>query len=120
MAQGLDLGPLAPLIGEWKTVKDGIDVAAGRTDSAVGEGGPAVESFYEIRTFEVAGDAVNASDQHLTAVYYKAKVFRKRDDAKFHDQRGYLLYDKKIIGYTTLSVYLVESVLSRKAKPAVK
>jgi hypothetical protein len=95
LAQDLDLGPLAPLIGKWKTVDDGVDMAPGRTDSDVGEGGPAVEPFYETRTFEVAATAVNASDQSLTAVYYKAEVFRRRDDAKFHDQRGYLLYDKK-------------------------
>ncbi|WP_269321098.1 heme-binding beta-barrel domain-containing protein [Thalassolituus oleivorans] len=28
-------------------------------------------------------------------MYYKQEVFRQRDDAKFHDQRGYLIYDKK-------------------------
>ncbi len=95
LAQDLDLGPLAPLIGKWKTVEPGVDVAPGRTDSTVGEGSPAVEPFYEIRTFEVAADAVNASDQYLVAIYYKQEVFRKRDDAKFHDQRGYLIYDKK-------------------------
>ncbi|WP_339674043.1 heme-binding beta-barrel domain-containing protein [Dasania marina] len=95
LAKDFDLGPLAPLIGKWKTVESGIDLAPGRTDSTVGEGSPAVEPFYEIRTFEVAADAVNASDQYLVAIYYKQEVFRKRDDAKFHDQRGYLIYDKK-------------------------
>jgi len=95
LAQDLDLGPLAPLIGQWKTVEPGVDMAPGRTGSTVGEGGPAVEQFYEIRTFEVAADAVNASDQYLVAIYYKQEVFRTRDDAKFHDQRGYLIYDKK-------------------------
>jgi hypothetical protein len=94
-AQDLDLGPLAPLIGKWKTAEPGVDVAPGRTSSTVGEGLPAVEAFYETRTFEVAADAVNASDQYLVAVYYKQEVFRKRDDAKFHDQRGYLIYDRK-------------------------
>ena len=45
LAQDLDLGPLAPLIGKWKTVEPGVDVAPGRTDSTVGEGSPAVEPF---------------------------------------------------------------------------
>jgi hypothetical protein len=95
MAAEPDFGPLQPLIGTWKTVNPGVDVAPGRTGSAVGEGGQAVEPFYEIRTFEPAADAVNASDQSLVAIYYKQEVFRQRDDAKFHDQRGYLIYDKK-------------------------
>jgi len=95
IAQDVDFGPLQPLIGTWKTVNPGVDVAPGRTDSAVGQGGPAVEPFYEIRTFEAAADAVNASEQSLVAIYYKQEVFRQRDDAKFHDQRGYLIYDKK-------------------------
>jgi hypothetical protein len=94
-AQDLDLGPLAPLIGKWKTIDSGVDMAPGRKDSTVGKGGPAVEPFYEIRTFEVSADAVNASEQSLVAIYYKQEVFRQRDDAKFHDQRGYLIYDKK-------------------------
>lgn len=95
LAQELDLGPLAPLIGKWKTLEPGVDVAPGRTGSIVGKGAPSAEPFYETRTFEVAADAVNASDQYLVAIYYKQEVFRKRDDAKFHDQRGYLIYDKK-------------------------
>ena len=94
-AQDMDLGPLAPLVGTWKSVNPGVDVAPGRTGSKVGEGAPSVEPFYEIRTFELAADAVNASRQNLVALYYKQEVFRERDNAKFHDQRGYLIYDKK-------------------------
>ncbi len=90
-----DFGPLQPLIGSWKSVNPGVDVAPGRTDSPVGQGGPAIEPFYEIRTFEAAADAVNASKQSLVAIYYKQEVFRQRDNAKFHDQRGYLIYDKE-------------------------
>ncbi|SEG81054.1 heme-binding beta-barrel domain-containing protein [Marinobacterium lutimaris] len=93
-AAEVDLGPLAPLIGTWKTQDTGVDVAPGKADSTVGKGAPAVEPFYEVRTFEVAADATNASDQNLIAVYYKQEVFRKKDDVKFHDQRGYLIYDK--------------------------
>ncbi|WP_299201348.1 heme-binding beta-barrel domain-containing protein [uncultured Amphritea sp.] len=95
IAQDVDFGPLQPLIGTWKSVTPGVDIAPGRTGSAVGEGGKAIEPYYEVRTFEAAADAVNASDQSLVAIYYKQEVFRQRDDAKFHDQRGYLIYDKK-------------------------
>jgi len=41
----------------------------------------------------------------ITALYYKQEVFRKRDNGKFHDQRGYLIYDKKIKWYITLSAF---------------
>lgn len=92
----LDFGPLESLIGTWKTVDSGgVDVAPGQNGSNVGRGGPAVEPFYEVITFKPEADATNASEQYLTAIYYEQEVFRKRDDGKFHDQRGYLLYDKK-------------------------
>ena len=95
VVNGFDFGPLAPLVGTWKTSAASLDVAPGRVGSAVGKGGPAVSPFYEIRTFEVAADATNASEQYLVSLYYKQEVFRKSDDSKFHDQRGYLTYDKK-------------------------
>ncbi|MBL4910270.1 MAG: FABP family protein [Alteromonadaceae bacterium] len=95
IVNGLDFGPLAPLVGTWKTSASSIDVSPGRINSSVGKGGPAVSPFYEIRTFEVAADATNASEQYLVALYYKQEVFRKSDNSKFHDQRGYLIYDKK-------------------------
>ncbi|MNH06897.1 hypothetical protein D3C79_662760 [compost metagenome] len=93
---GLDFGPLASLAGTWKSVEaGGVDVAPGQEGSKAGKGGPAVEPYYEVMTFEPAADAKNASDQYLVAMYYKQEVFRKRDNGKFHDQRGYLIYDKK-------------------------
>lgn len=96
MVNGLDFGPLAHLAGTWKSVDaGGVDVAPGQEGSKVGKGGPAVEPYYETITFEPAADAKNASDQYLVAMYYKQEVFRKRDNGKFHDQRGYLIYDKK-------------------------
>ncbi len=92
---GLDFGPLAQLVGTWQsTEQGGTDLAPGQAGSAVGKGGAAVEPFYEVLTFEVAADATNASDQHLVALYYKQEVYKKSTDAKFHDQRGYLIYDK--------------------------
>ncbi|MFP3569651.1 heme-binding beta-barrel domain-containing protein [Paraburkholderia sp. SIMBA_030] len=93
---GMDFGPLAKFAGTWKTVAPGgVDVAPGQTGSKVGKGEPAIEPYYETLSFEPAADAKNASDQYLAAMYYKLEVFRKRDNRKFHDQRGYLLYDKK-------------------------
>ena len=96
VVNGLDFGPLAKLIGEWKTAESGgVDLAPGQEGSKTGKGNPAVEPFYETITYEPAADAKNASGQYLTAIYYKQEVFRKRDDVKFHDQRGYLIYDKE-------------------------
>jgi hypothetical protein len=93
---GMDFGPLAQLAGTWKTAPSGgQDVAPGKEDSKVGKGGQAVEAYYETYTFEPAADDTNASNQYLVAMYYKQEVFRKRDNKKFHDQRGYLQYDKK-------------------------
>ncbi len=93
---GLDFGPLAKLAGEWKTVEaGGVDIAPGQEGSAVGKGNPSIEPLYEVFTFEPAADATNASEQYVVAMYYKQEVFRKKDDSKFHDQRGYLIYDKE-------------------------
>lgn len=96
LINGLDYGPLAKLEGTWKTVPgQGIDVAPAQDTNPLGKGAPAVEPFYETITFEPAADATNASEQYLVAMYYKQEVFRTRDNGKFHDQRGYLIYDKK-------------------------
>tara|TARA_Y100000588_G_scaffold223788_1_gene237780 strand:- start:938 stop:1558 length:621 start_codon:yes stop_codon:yes gene_type:complete len=93
---GMDFGPLAKLVGTWKSVEaGGIDVSPGQEGTDVGAGGPAVTPFYEVMTFKVAADATNASDQYLVALYYKQEVFRKADDSKFHDQRGYFIYDQE-------------------------
>ncbi|WP_153100859.1 heme-binding beta-barrel domain-containing protein [Paraburkholderia hayleyella] len=93
---GMDFGPLAKLAGTWKVVDSGgVDLAPGQTGSNVGKGGSAVEPYDEVWTFEPAADATNASDQYLVAMYFKQEAFRKKDKKKFHDQRGYLIYDKK-------------------------
>ncbi|MBB5374111.1 heme-binding beta-barrel domain-containing protein [Acidocella aromatica] len=92
---GLDYGPLASLVGTWKSdATGGVDIAPGREGSKVGKGGVAVEPSYETITFTPAGDATNASDQHLAAMFYHQQVFRKSDNKQFHDQIGYLIYDK--------------------------
>ncbi|WP_261817084.1 FABP family protein [Vibrio gallicus] len=92
---GLDFGPLAQLVGHWESnASGGVDISPAQTGTPQGEGAPAITPFYEKMTFEVAADAVNASEQTLVALYYKQEVFRKIDDTKFHDQRGYLIYDR--------------------------
>ena len=93
---GLDYGPLVGLIGTWKSAPNGgVDVATGQVGSKVGKGKPAVSPYYETITYTPAGGVVNASEQHLTALYYRQQVFAKSDNKQFHDQTGYLIYDKK-------------------------
>jgi hypothetical protein len=93
---GLDYGPLVGLIGTWKSAPNGgVDVAPGQAGSTVGKGKPAVSPYYETITYTPAGGAVNASDQNLAALYYRQQVFAKSDNKQFHDQTGYLIYDKK-------------------------
>ncbi|WP_197276859.1 MULTISPECIES: hypothetical protein [unclassified Pseudoalteromonas] len=90
----LELGPLKPLIGSCKSAPTGgFDMTPGQEGSKAGKGGPAVEAYFETITFEVAADTTNASDQYLTAVYCKQEVFKKSTGNKFHDQRGYFIYD---------------------------
>src|SRR5450759_3200153 len=92
---GVDYGPLVGLIGTWKSAPNGgVDVAPGQVGSPVGPGGPAVSPYYETITYTPAGEAVNASEQHLAALYYRQQVFTKSDNKQFHDQTGYLIYDK--------------------------
>src|SRR5674476_858439 len=93
---GIDYGPLVGLIGTWKSAPDGgVDVAPGQTGSTVGKGGSAVSPYYETITYTAAVEVVNASEQHLAALYYRQQVFAKIDNKQFHDQTGYLIYDKK-------------------------
>src|ERR1035437_3082947 len=92
---GLDYGPLCGVIGTWKSAPHGgVDVAPGQAGSEGGKGTPAVSPFSETITYTPAGGAVNASDQHLAALYYRQQVFAKSDGKQFHDQTGYLIYDK--------------------------
>src|SRR5664279_4124876 len=94
---GLDYGPLVGLVGTWKSAPNGgvgVDVAPGQAGSTVGKGNPAVSPYYETIKYTPAGDAVNASEQHLAALYYRQQVFAKIDNKQFHDQTGYLIYDK--------------------------
>jgi hypothetical protein len=93
---GVNYGPLVGLIGTWKSAPNGgVDVAPGQAGSTVGKGKRAVSPYYETITYTPAGEAVNASEQHLAALYYRQQVFAKSNNKQFHDQTGYLIYDKK-------------------------
>ncbi len=82
---GVNYGPLAPLIGEWRGDK-GMDVAP-EPDGA--EQNP----YYERITFEAIGDVTNAERQTLSALRYHQVVSRKSDDGVFHNETGYWLWD---------------------------
>ncbi|MGF6606247.1 hypothetical protein OKW45_001147 [Paraburkholderia sp. WSM4175] len=44
----MDFGPLAKLVGTWRTIATGgVDVAPGHVGSKVGTGNPAMEPYYE-------------------------------------------------------------------------
>ena len=88
-------GPLAALIGTWKTDPyKGLDVAPGQTGSDVGRGGKAVSPFYETITFTPSVPVTNNSVQNLIAVSYHQAVYRTTNHHHFHDQIGYLIWDK--------------------------
>ena len=83
--EGVNYGPLAALIGVWKGDK-GID----RAPEPDGE---ERNPYYEVLTFEAAGDVTNAEEQTLAIVHYKQVVSRKSNDEVFHHQVGYWLWD---------------------------
>jgi hypothetical protein len=90
-----DYGPLAALIGTWKTIPSkGLDVAPGQTGSQVGKGGKAVSPFYETITFTPSIPVTNDSVQNLVSVFYHQAVYRTTNNHHFHDQIGYLTWDK--------------------------
>lgn len=85
-------GPLQGLIGTWKGDR-GLDIAP--EPDGVEE-----SPYYEIITFEGAGDLSNAEKQKLLIVRYHQEVFRKSNDEQFHDQFGYLTWDPATDGIT--------------------
>ncbi|GAA5317002.1 MAG: heme-binding beta-barrel domain-containing protein [Candidatus Pelagadaptatus aseana] len=85
MNDEVDYGPLAGLIGTWKGDR-GVDIAP-EPD------GTERNPFYEVITFEAAGDVDNAEEQELAVVRYHQQVFRSSNDKQFHDQVGYWTWD---------------------------
>ena len=91
-----DYGPLAQLIGTWETVNpNGLDVAPGQAGTSVGAGGRAVSPFYEIITFKPSIPITNDSVENVVSLSYHEAVYRRTNHHWFHDQRGYLIYDKQ-------------------------
>jgi hypothetical protein len=85
MADDIDYGPIAGLIGSWKGDK-GLDVSPepdGREENP----------YWETIDFEAAGDVTNAESQTLAIVRYHQVVRRKSNDEVFHDQVGYWMWD---------------------------
>ena len=78
-------GPLEGLIGTWEGNR-GMDIAP---ESDGIEENP----YYETIVFEAGGDLKNAEEQTLMVVPYRQIVKRKSNDAVFHDQCGYWLWD---------------------------
>lgn len=93
---GVDYGILSKMVGHWSTeAGKGMDVAPARKGTKTGAGNPAMSPFYETLTVKPAADSVNASKEKVVALSYVLQVYRTSDHKKFHDQRGYLIYDKK-------------------------
>ncbi len=78
---GVDYGPLAGLVGEWRG-DAGMDVAPEPE-------GDAQSPFYETIIFEACGDVDNAEQQRLAIVRYHQVVSRKANEKVFHKETGY-------------------------------
>lgn len=83
---GIDYGPLYPLIGKWIGEK-GLDNAPDANAE------PDLSSFTDELTFTVAGAAENAEEQQLVAVKYHHVVRKKENGLIFHDQIGHWIYE---------------------------
>lgn len=81
----INYGPLTRLIGVWKGSK-GMDVAP---EPAGAENNP----YHETISFTAIGDVTNAESQVLAAIHYRQLVQRKSNDAVFHDETGYWMWD---------------------------
>lgn len=83
---GVDYGPLAGLVGEWKGDKG--------TDIAPAPGGARQEiPYFETITFQALGNAKNANSQVLSVLFYTQVVSRKSDGGVFHHQVGYWTWE---------------------------
>ncbi|TNF36377.1 MAG: DUF1794 domain-containing protein [Gammaproteobacteria bacterium] len=83
---GVDYGPLACLIGNWKGDKG--------VDKAPEPDGEERNLFYETILYEACGDVENGQKQIIAIVRYHQVVKRKSNDEVFHNETGYWGYDK--------------------------
>jgi hypothetical protein len=83
---GVDYGPLAPLIGTWTG-----DKGVNHSPEPDGE---ERSFFYETLLFEAVGGVDNADRQNLAVLRYHQVVSRKENDEVFHNETGYWIWDK--------------------------
>ncbi len=79
-------GPLAGLFGEWEG-NEGIDVSFHNVPGRVGE-----TRYRERVTMEPFGPVDNGKQQ-LYALDYRMSAWRENEDAPFHTEIGYWLWD---------------------------
>jgi len=82
---GVDYGPLCPLIGKWIGDK-GLDNAPDANAE------PDLSPFTDELTYTLAGYTENAEEQELVAVRYHHVVRKKENGHIFHDQIGHWIY----------------------------
>jgi hypothetical protein len=85
-AEPLDLGPLAPLVGQWSG-DDGVDDAYVWARKRVEQ-----VRFREETTFVPAGPAHNGA-QRLFRLDYRTTAWRLDEDVPFHTEIGYWFWD---------------------------
>lgn len=83
--------PLSNFIGTWEGDK-GVDVAPAQKKNG-SAGTPVSSPYFERIEITEGPSATNASEQNLTALVLRQKVYRKSDGKQFHDQIGYLIWD---------------------------
>lgn len=83
------LGPLTPLVGEWEG-NVGIDLSYHNDDDITGQ-----TSYFEKAWFKPIPKQQNGK-QFLEGLTYQMTAWRHGEEAMepFHDEVGYLLYDK--------------------------
>ena len=82
---GVDYGPLHPLIGSWRGQK-GLDVSP-EPD------GEDKNAYYDEITFSPSGAAENAEEQQLVSVRYHQQVRKHSNGKVFHEQVGHWIYE---------------------------
>lgn len=83
------LGPLTPLVGEWEG-DGGVDLSYHNEDVETGETG-----YFERAVFRPIPNQKNGQ-QSMEGLNYKMTAWRHGEEAMdpFHDEVGYLLWDK--------------------------
>lgn len=85
----IKLGPLTPLVGEWEG-NVGVDLSYHNHDDIEGK-----TSYFEKAWFKPIGQQENGK-QTMEGLAYKSTAWRHGEEAMepFHDESGYLLWDK--------------------------